>query len=94
MNVSRNKEDTALLDPNVIDMIREYNRLDMELYAFSKRLFEDRVATHGPHFQKRLRSYRAVNTLLSPVVRFRDLAARDNQVHAAWGLEVDQYNSK
>lgn len=47
------------IEPGTVDMIREHNRLDLELYEFGKHLFEDNLARHETAVRKEIAAHRA-----------------------------------
>ena len=49
------------LSPGEVELVREYNRADLELYAYARELFDARVREEGEGFQKRLEEYRFLN---------------------------------
>jgi len=59
--------------PNIpsatIDLIREHNQLDIELYQFVKQHFEDRLRQAGPEFAQELAAFRAANQRRQPWLR-------------------------
>ena len=40
------------IDPSAVEMIRDHNRLDLELYEFGKGLFEEMVAKKDAEVKK------------------------------------------
>lgn len=49
------------LSPGELEVVREHNRLDMELYAHAKTRIEEEVARRGANFQKRLKHFQEIN---------------------------------
>lgn len=47
------------IEPSTVEMIREHNRLDLELYEFGKHLFEESLAKHESAVRKALAALRA-----------------------------------
>ncbi|QNN24131.1 sulfotransferase family protein [Planctomycetales bacterium ZRK34] len=62
--VNTTKSDAANHSHAVLDMVREYNQFDMELYAFANQLLDERIAAQGPAFQAELETYIAANQKL------------------------------
>ena len=50
------------IDPSTVDMIRDHNRLDVELYEFSKGLFEESLQKKEAAVQEGLAALRALPT--------------------------------
>ena len=50
------------IDPGTVEMIRDHNRLDVELYEFSKRLFEESLQKKEAAVQEGLAALRALPT--------------------------------
>lgn len=48
-------------DPAALELARELNRADMELYDFAVALFDERVTALGPAFQARVREFVFLN---------------------------------
>ena len=63
VNVSRNRPPKKQISPSIVEQIKEYNRLDLELYQFAKRLFEEQVQQQGPHFARELKLFQTLNKL-------------------------------
>jgi hypothetical protein len=49
-----------LVDPKLADLIREHNRLDVELYEFGKKLFEETLQKNRDEVSKGLTALRAI----------------------------------
>ena len=58
-----------------IDVIAEYNRLDVRLYAAAVREFDLRVETMGPGFKSELRMFTNVNDRFRRVAELMDRKA-------------------
>jgi hypothetical protein len=64
------------ITPEVIDLIKEQNQLDLELYSFAKQRLQSTIAAQGNAFQNQLRQYQMRNKLVGPLLAgnyFRDL---------------------
>ena len=64
------------IDPGTADMIREYNRLDLELYEFGKGLFEENLRTRQAAIREKLAAFRA----LPPPTIIRDFRSSTLQL--------------
>lgn len=60
-NVTRNRPQQETISPQVLQIIAEQNRWDMELYAYAQTLFAERVAAKGRLFKLRLWGLRLSN---------------------------------
>jgi hypothetical protein len=41
-----------------LEVIEEYNRLDIELYRYARSLFEELIAQQGPSFERELQAFK------------------------------------
>jgi hypothetical protein len=68
-NVNTDRPMLTHIPPATLDLIKEHNRLDIELYQFVKQRFEDRLRQAGPDFTHELAAFRAANRRRQPWVR-------------------------
>jgi len=61
-NITRHKLQSSEIPSKVLDTIREYNSLDIELYDFAASMFETMLSQHGID-RKKLWAFRASNRL-------------------------------
>lgn len=69
-NVRRRRGQSPPADAETLELIREHNSLDQQLYDFAAELCAQEVARAGQPFQERLRRFQAVNRILGPGLRF------------------------
>lgn len=62
-NPSHNKIRSADIDIDIIDIIREANRVDIELYDYCANRLREEIVTLGDSFQKRLTEFITQNSL-------------------------------
>jgi hypothetical protein len=70
-NLTRSRPQREELSADVLDLIREYNQLDIELYAFAKARFEEQLAGLGARFERKVRAFRRANAAVSHYRRIR-----------------------
>ena len=58
-----NKDKSHRIDEESINVIRETNKYDVELYAYAKRVFLERIS-EIPNFDKKVRNFRRLNYIL------------------------------
>ena len=68
-NVNPDRPALLSVPQDTLDLIKEHNRLDIELYEYVKQLFEDRLKNAGAEFTKELAAFRATNQRLQPWLR-------------------------
>jgi hypothetical protein len=68
-NVNADRPTLSKIPPATIDLIKEHNRLDVELYQFVKEQFENRLRQAGPEFTQELAAFRAANRRRQPWLR-------------------------
>lgn len=61
-NVGRNKTTRNRLSRSALSCIERYNELDLELYQYASRLFDDEIQRQGLSFRRRIGSYRILNS--------------------------------
>jgi hypothetical protein len=66
-NVTGGRPLQADLPPATLDLIAEYNQLDLELYEYVATRFEQQVRQQGPKFHRQVRSFQATNRLLARI---------------------------
>lgn len=74
-NVGRNRKPRRQVSDEALAVVREHNALDLELYAFARRLFEERVAAR-PGLADRLRRFRTANRCYAAVAPHLEPVAR------------------
>jgi hypothetical protein len=62
-NVSRQQMDKDLLSAETMNLIRDYNQLDVQLYDYGKQIFETQVRREGASLERELGFFRKVNSL-------------------------------
>jgi hypothetical protein len=67
-NATRGRPRTQDLPPESLELIREHNALDLELYDHALAAFERRVEAGGEALQRELARFRAVNAWYAPTV--------------------------
>jgi hypothetical protein len=60
-NVTKEKPDEALLDAETLGLIEQANRLDLELYEYARKLFDQQCRAAGDSFAAELRDFRRSN---------------------------------
>ena len=65
-NVTEKRPRLDEIDAGTVALIRETNRLDVELYELGVRLFERQVAALGAHFEARWRVFRMAQARRAP----------------------------
>ena len=68
-NVARSEDRLPSVDGQTLDLIREHNRLDQELYEFAAALCSQQIVRAGQQLQERLRRFQAINRRLDPGLR-------------------------
>jgi hypothetical protein len=66
-NTTSQTERVVLL-PETIELIKQTNQLDMDLYAFGKQLFEKQVTAQGPSFEQQCLSFKRRNRIVGRVL--------------------------
>lgn len=76
-NVAGGREQRAPLSQETVAAMRQYNQLDIELYAYAARRFARAVHAAGPGFERELVSFKRLNrafqVVTSPLIRLRHL---------------------
>lgn len=71
---------TSDISPGDLEIIRDNNTLDSELYRFARELLEESIRSYGPNFQRDFRRFRLVNKVFGALVfivrRFPDFLRR------------------
>ncbi|MHC4775849.1 MAG: sulfotransferase family 2 domain-containing protein [Planctomycetota bacterium] len=60
-NVTRERRSKEEMPPPTLDLLREYNTLDLALYDHARARFEDRLREEGPSFQAELERFEVRN---------------------------------
>lgn len=68
-NVTRGRPKRAALDAETLDVLRETNQLDVDLYRHAQKLFAAQVRAQGPSFARAVRTFQRVNRLVQPAAR-------------------------
>ncbi len=66
-NVGSNRKPRDGFSADVLETVREYNRLDIELYAYAQRLFEERIAARRGAIERSLQTFNRFNRLYETV---------------------------
>ena len=64
-NVTTSRPLQADLPPSTLDLVAEYNQLDLELYDYAAALFEEQIRKQGAQFAGQVRSFQAANRALA-----------------------------
>ena len=64
-NVTGGRPLPAELPQATLDLVTEYNQLDLELYQYAVALFEEQVRKQGSRFARQVRLFRATNSSLA-----------------------------
>jgi hypothetical protein len=64
-NVTGERPLQSDLPQATLDLVSKYNRLDLELYEYAAKLFEEQVREQGSQFPKQVRSFQAANATLA-----------------------------
>ena len=56
------------ISQRAVELIKERNKLDIELYHFAKQMFEERISRQDPSFQKEVRNFQSLNRLYSVLI--------------------------
>jgi hypothetical protein len=75
-NVTPRSAGSAPLSDDVLALIREHNALDIELYEWVARRFDDAVRVAGPRLQADLLAFQALNSTQGTIVRQWTTTAR------------------
>ena len=76
-NVTKEKPDETFLDAETRGLIEEANRLDLELYEYARKLFDEHCRAAGDSFAEELCHFRRSNRASArPVPRFARLLRR------------------
>jgi len=68
-NVTKKKVAREKIPGSTIDMIKEYNRLDIELYDYAAMLFEEKVRGQGKGFAEEVEQFRKLNKINKENIR-------------------------
>jgi hypothetical protein len=60
---SRVTKGSGPMPSSAVDLIRERNQLDLELYEFARELFSAEVAEQGPSFRREVAAFKAMNAI-------------------------------
>ena len=83
-NVSRNRPSDPP-PPETIDLIKNYNKFDIQLYDYARGLFEEKLRTHVSSIEVELKRFRFLNSIykinrVSPVFQVKK--------RIKWGLKL------
>lgn len=70
-NVTKNRPQAASFSRQTLNVVREYNQLDLELYAFAKKLFAEEIKQQGLSFSVEAKTFRWANRLVWPILNMR-----------------------
>src|SRR5947207_15869561 len=77
VHVTKEKPDETFLDSETRGLIEEANRLDLELYEYARKLFDEHCRAAGDSFAEELCHFRRSNRASArPVPRFARLLRR------------------
>lgn len=62
-NVAKKRTEKSAIPQETMELIRNYNRLDMELYRYAEGLFNKMVDRQGPAFSEDLTKFKALNKI-------------------------------
>jgi len=69
------KNDASDICDSTISLIKERNRLDIELYEFTSRLLDSKIASFGPTFDAHLRFFQIINRMPTSSPSAHDMRA-------------------
>ena len=75
-NTSKRRPMREEISPHVHELIREYNRLDFELYRYAAERFDRQVAALGRSFRYRVQLFRQLNRSANAYVRAKTRTRR------------------
>ncbi len=78
-NVTSGRPRRADLPADTLRVLQEYNRLDIELYAYARALFQEQVSREGAWFERQLRAFKQLNAVFDTL---RSLGRRHGQTGA------------
>ena len=62
-NVGQNRKPREAFSEEALKVVREYNDLDLELYAYAEKLFEERRAARKEALEKQLNTFQSLNRI-------------------------------
>lgn len=65
-NVTQKKADSSNMDAETLEVIRQYNALDIELYEYAQKRFEQQIQSYGDRFWQQLKSFQFYNQFYKP----------------------------
>jgi hypothetical protein len=71
LNVTRRRPTQHATPPEIRQVIRADNHLDLELHRYALDLFEEQIQRQGPDFAEQLRMFQLRNRLLQPFLHIR-----------------------
>jgi len=60
-NTTRDRPKRKEIEPEVIKLIKDHNRLDLKLYRYVKQNFTKKIKSMGPSFQSELKAFKLLN---------------------------------
>lgn len=67
-NVGRNRPSKDEITNDTLKLIESYNQMDIELYAWAKQMFEERIYQLGSSFTRELQIFRLCNKVYSGII--------------------------
>jgi hypothetical protein len=62
-NVTKSRPRRSEVPDAVLDLIQKHNSLDLELYEFARRAFDETIRALGPSFQVEVRRFQRINNI-------------------------------
>ncbi len=69
-NVTKNRPRREEISKDTLNLIAKYNQLDIELYRYAQRMFDELVSQHGPSFKKEVATFKLLNKHYSRIYSF------------------------
>jgi hypothetical protein len=73
-NVTKDRPSKENVSRDILDLIKKYNELDIELYNYAKKMFEERISQQGDSFEKELSMFQHLNKVYRPYIRIASFA--------------------
>lgn len=90
--VTRNVGQQLYVSERAVELIRERERFDLEIYDFARQLFHAQIARQGSSFRLETATYRAMRPLsrLAGAGKTEELLRRLSHVRTAWDLSREK----